>query len=352
MLGVFDEGIKVLEKIPQLEPILMKHLFKTHGQQCLKAPVRPEQKPAPPDPNKKSVLPDENTWLWEAYAALKEALTEAVQPLYEYVQTFSQFEAENQLNVDKYVKMLDEGDEPMDPESLRADIFNLREKEEDIKQRIPLSVTVSIFSINCKDIRNLYAGKYQSIIEKETKLIAQRAVETNYSLRNQFDQIIERIQQPPEGIDDLTDTKKYITEIGATIQKLQIEIDGCMRMYDIATEFNHEFTNGENDDKWNLYGAPQRVMAVIEEQVQILEKEKERFLKEMELEQEEFMEGLDNLATTVEGFASYDNMDKYLENAEAVESINQRLQECIEKARMYNQREYLVGKETTDYTKL
>jgi hypothetical protein len=81
----------------------------------------------------------------------------------------------------------------MDPESLRADIFNLREKEEDIKQRIPHSMVVSIFSVNCKDIRNLYAGKYQQIIEKETKLIAQRALETNYSLTNQFDQIIERI---------------------------------------------------------------------------------------------------------------------------------------------------------------
>lgn len=95
-----------------------------------------------------------------------------------------------------------------------------------------------------------------------------------------------------------------------------------MRTYDIATEFQHEFSNGENDDKWNMYGAPQRVMAVIEEQVQILEKEKERFLKEMELEQEEFQENLTSLAGTVEGFASYDKMEKYLENAEAVESIN------------------------------
>jgi hypothetical protein len=41
-----------------------------------------------------------------------------------------------------------------------------------------------------------------------------------------------------------------------------------------------------------------------------------------------------------------------LENADAVESINQRLQECIEKSRIYNQREYLVGKETTDYSQL
>jgi dynein heavy chain len=72
----------------------------------------------------------------------------------------------------------------------------------------------------------------------------------------------------------------------------------------------------------------------------------------MEVEQEEFQENLTNLAGTVEGFASYDKMEKYLENAEAVESINQRLQECIEKSRIYNQREYLVGKETTDYSQL
>jgi len=95
MLEVFDEGLEILKKIPQLEPILMKHLFKTHGQQYLKAPVRPAQKPSEPDPNKPSVLPDENTWLWEAYAALKEALSEAIKPLFEYVQTFSQFEPEN-----------------------------------------------------------------------------------------------------------------------------------------------------------------------------------------------------------------------------------------------------------------
>jgi hypothetical protein len=263
MLDVFDDGLEILKKIPQLEPILMKHLFKTHGQQYLKAPVRPMQKPAPPDPNKKSVLPDENTWLWEAYAALKEALTEAVQPLYEYVKTFAQFEEENKLNVDKYIKSLDEGDEPAEPEALRADIFRLRELEDDLKNRIPVTCTVSIFTVNCKDIRNMYTGKYQSIVEKEIKLIAQKATEKNYDMRTQFDQIIERIQQPPEGIDDLTETKKYISEIGVVIQKLQLEIDGCMRMYDIANEFNHEFSNGENDDKWNLYGAPNRVMAVI-----------------------------------------------------------------------------------------
>jgi len=68
-----------------------------------------------------------------------------------------------------------------------------------------------------------------------------------------------------------------------------------MRNYDICAEFDYELTGGENDDKWNLYGAPQRVMETIEHQVAILEKQKESFIKEMEQEQEEFDEGLDAL---------------------------------------------------------
>jgi len=76
---------------------------------------------------------------------------------------------------------------------LRADIFRLRELEEDLKTRIPLAVVVSIFTINCKDIRNDYCRKYQQIIDKEIKLIAQKALDKNYDLRTQFDQIIERI---------------------------------------------------------------------------------------------------------------------------------------------------------------
>ena len=32
MLDVFDDGLDVMKKIPQLEPILMKHLFKQYGQ--------------------------------------------------------------------------------------------------------------------------------------------------------------------------------------------------------------------------------------------------------------------------------------------------------------------------------
>jgi len=45
-----------------------------------------------------------------------------------------------------------------------------------------------------------------------------------------------------------------------------------MRMYDIASEFHHEFSQSENDDKWKLYGFPMTVLKTIEAQSTILEK--------------------------------------------------------------------------------
>jgi len=72
-----------------------------------------------------------------------------------------------------------------------------------------------------------------------------------------------------------------------------------MDIYGILDEFNFEFSGGDLDQKWLLFGAPQKIIGVIEEQSKVLEKQREAFVKAMEAEQEEFEETLDNLGITV-----------------------------------------------------
>jgi len=45
-------------------------------------------------------------------------------------------------------------------------------------------------------------------------------------------------------------------------------------------------------------------------------------------------------------------LKQYIKIAEDVESVNARLQEYLEKSRKFNQREFLVGKELKDYSRL
>jgi len=83
----------------------------------------------------------------------------------------------------------------------------------------------------------------------------------------------------------------------------------------------------------------------MEATMQGLEKQKEVMTKQMELEQEEFNETLENMQLTVSGFYVNDNGEKYMDTATLVDKIEIKLAECQETARMYNQREFLVGKE-------
>lgn len=69
----------------------------------------------------------------------------------------------------------------------------------------------------------------------------------NYTLSTKFDEINERIRRPPKNIEDLTETRKYISEIPVVIEKLKQEIGNCMNIYNILDEFNYEFTSTDLD---------------------------------------------------------------------------------------------------------
>lgn len=276
----------------------------------------------------------------------------AILPLNDYVQTFAAFDKENALNPDKYVKELDSVETPKTPQELRADIYDNMKKEEQIRELIPESVSVSMFQINCKDIRNFYAGKFQQIVEKEIKLIQQKAKDETHKLQAKFGEITNKINTVPKTIDELTDTKKYISEIGVQIEKLKKENDDVMKVYGILDEFNVELTGLEFTNKWELFKAPKNVQKVIEVQNEVLNKLKEQMLKAMELEQEEFEETLDNLESMIGGFGVYDQVEKFIEYANNVDNVETKLLESQEMARVYNQREFLVGKEIKDYTRL
>jgi hypothetical protein len=88
----------------------------------------------------------------------------------------------------------------------------------------------------------------------------------NYTLTTKFDEINERIRRPPKNIEDLTETRKYIAEIPIVIEKLRQDIGICMDIYTILDEFNYEFSNSDLDQKWWLFGSPQKVVQVIETQ--------------------------------------------------------------------------------------
>lgn len=352
VMGIFDEGIKVLQEIPQLEPILLKHLFlkNTHGNKSLKAPLIPLSEPKVPE--KKHILPDENTWLWNASESIRNALMAGVEPLRNYLRTFERFIPESKLNVEKYILNMNDYDNPSSVDEIKADIIKHREEVKRIEREIPESINISYFQVNCKDIRKLFAGKHSSIVEKEIKLIASRARDKNNELSLKFEEMEARVRKTPQSIEELTDIKDFMAALPIEIQKDKVDIQDCVEIYDLLEDYQHEFSMSELDAKWELFAAPKRLMEVIQAQTSVLDKQKEVFLKEMAQEQEEFEEMLEGIEMTVGQFSNYDDINKFEQAFVDVQSVNARLKEYTDKTNLFNKRETLMGKPMTDYSKL
>lgn len=160
ILTIFDNGLRALQEINQLEQKLMPHLFKSNQKMFLKVPVKPSEMPEKPDPNNYRLLPDENTWVYEEYVRLRSAIQASIDPIHKYFETFAQFKKEYELNVKDYVTKMDDPDNPPEPVDLRKDVLFHKAEEQRLLNEIPESIIVSYFKVNCRDLRQVLAEKH------------------------------------------------------------------------------------------------------------------------------------------------------------------------------------------------
>jgi len=125
-----------------------------------------------------------------------------------------------------------------------------------------------------------------------------------------------------------------------------------MKIYEILDEFHHQFEDEEEYDKmWRVFGAPQETVQRIEKQQGFLDKEKEKFIKQMEMNKQDFTSQIMELENLTSGFKQYQDGDAFEEVANMAKNIHTRIEEALAYAKKINHKESLVDyEECTDYT--
>ena len=114
--------------------------------------------------------------------------------------------------------------------------------------------------MNCKDIRKLFASRHDSIVDKEIKLIAQRARDKNNQISLKFEEMEAKIRKTPNTIEELQEIKDYMAALPIEVETQKVEIKDCLQVYDLLEDFQFEFPMSELDSKWELFSAPKRLM--------------------------------------------------------------------------------------------
>jgi hypothetical protein len=72
-------------------------------------------------------------------------------------------------------------------------------------------------------------------------------------------------------------------QVPAEIEKLGFEIKKCTDIYDMLNEFQYAFADEDDADKrWRMFGSPQETIQKIARQNVSLDKEKEKFVAQMQ----------------------------------------------------------------------
>ncbi len=123
---------------------------------------------------------------------------------------------------------------------------------------------MSIFEVNCKEIRNQLSGKHAEIVRLEIDLIGARARAKNAEITNKFREMDNHIRHAPKDIEDLHEIKEYMANAPNDIMKLKVDIGKVMDIYSILDEFNFRLGQEDIKKKWELFGAPKDTYELID----------------------------------------------------------------------------------------
>jgi hypothetical protein len=239
ILKLFDEGLNALKQVVLLEQKLLPQLFKSNQKLYLKVPQKPESRPELPDPADKKQLADPNTWIYEAYTKLRSKITETIDPLDQYLATLNKYKAEFKLDPISVLKVLDDEENPTEPDVLRKDVMFHKKEADRLMKEIPDSIIVSMFQVNVGTIRDQIVAKHNMIAEQEIELIAKMAKRMANNTIDSFFKINDKIQSQPKDIEELSQIKDFMLSVPSEIEKLDVQIKVGMQVYAILEEFKY-----------------------------------------------------------------------------------------------------------------
>ena len=263
VMQIFDDGLERMQKISQVEPLLLPNLIKAGKNGIpLKTITRPKGgKPLPKtkDEIKEGFeLNEDSIWIWEKYETLIASLKKACEPLQPYLDTFKEFK--EYIELDPYARIKEiKDDETKDiddrvwtPEKIKEDIIENKKKEETILNKIPKLIHVSFFMINCREYRNELASKFNKLADMEIEYLREKAKDLNGTIQTGYAQMAHEINREVITINDLKEVQSYIATIPLELNKLKEKTADVDKIYKILDEFNVKLDYIQFEQKMNL----------------------------------------------------------------------------------------------------
>lgn len=249
VLSVFEKALEEIAKIPDLEPKIVSELHKSvKAETYIRTPVKPREAPITPDPNARpKKFPDENKWIWDLLENLRAKLLEGIKPLEQYIEAFNEFRDVLRMDPDELIRAIEAEEPPWEVERIVEEIAAVQLREDDLRQKIPMSMHVSFFQIQTNEILGYLCEKYYLLQKNLTEMIAKKAKQQTQTIMNTFILTQKKVNEIPKNIEELTELNEYMLNLPADLEKIKLDMAKCFDIYTTLDGFGYRFSKQDLD---------------------------------------------------------------------------------------------------------
>ncbi|XP_071943674.1 dynein axonemal heavy chain 1-like isoform X2 [Antedon mediterranea] len=331
LVSLFDRGIGATQHVPQLEKYVLEDIFWADT------------------PLLESVGEHEPR-VEELRENIRNAIRKALIPMKAYSKAYEKHMQLMNLDIDEYIKEYDSKEHTA--AEVKKEIEDHLVQKEILENTIPSNIIIGPFYINTESVRQGLSKKRRALANALLELLAQKLRKQAEDACEEFKSISRRLYDRPNCIEDLAESKEWMESIPERLKEHQEVIDKAMTDYELIEEFCYNLSTDDFNLKWSAIGWPRKIEIQMEQTLQQLEEDQERFQKIQVTDQNNFQDRLDALQMVVAGFAAHTDLERSHEIANEVRRLTKQLKECQGLSTMYNNRERLFEMPQTNYDKL
>ena len=222
-----------------------------------------------------------------------------------------------------------------------------------ILEAVPSSTPLGGFVVvNAVDLRAVLVKRHSDCADAVVNLMAGAGLDASTSVIKTYDGMVKALSQSTSDIESLTAIKEFISNVPDRLKEAQARYEACGPLFS-ALEAAHFLPSKEQfDNQWKAAAGGIKVWKKVAEVEKALDSERLAYADQLAQEQIDFAEELNSLADRCSGLNRYTKLGDCGEAAYECLSIKATIASCDERARLFNSREALFGKDLTEYDRV
>ena len=228
-----------------------------------------------------------------------------------------------------------------------------REAAVSILDAVPATMVLGgIVAVNATELRAALVKRHTDCADAVVQLMAQSAFDASTGVLKGYEQMIKTLSAPTSDIESLTQVKEFIASLPDRLKDAAGKYESNMPMYNALETARYIASKEQFDMQWKAMAGAAKVWKKVAEVEKALEDEKNRYQEQLAAEQLDFEDELANLSERCSQLNRFNKLDHCTDAARECILIRDALKVADEKARLFNSREALFGKDLTEYERV